>query len=146
MRLHLTSEFWNVHVDHQGGVKAILKELTHRGMLPLPTIYKRIVPHGRYPLEDNIGAECLHITDKMIFPLDDDNNADGSAVYSGTTLQAVYTPGHTDDHVAFLLFNSSDTSKPKPTCAKSIYIYVCMRAYMLVRVRDFPIFIINKEM
>ena len=109
-------------------MKAILKELTHRGMLPLPTIYKRIIPHGRYPLEDNIGAECLHITDKMIFPLDDDNNADGSAVYSGTTLQAVYTPGHTDDHVAFLLFNSSDTSKPKPTCAKSIYIcmYVCM--------------------
>eukprot|EP01036_Dinobryon_divergens_P032007 gene32007-41509_t len=114
-----------IDTDHQGGVKAILKELTHRGMLPLPTIHKRIVSNGRYPLDD--GAECVHIPDEMLFPLDDDDNGDGNADDScgTTTLQAVYTPGHTDDHVAFLLFNRSDAN-PNPKKYSALFTGDCV--------------------
>lgn len=79
------------HADHQGGVLRILQELKERKMLPLPTIYKRKMPNNddKYPCE---GFSCEHIEDDQIFQIDEE-----------TTLKAVYTPGHTDDHVAFIL-------------------------------------------
>jgi len=78
------------HADHQGGVKAILQALRQHQMMPLPTIYKRKMPGGgNYPCE---GFDCEHIEDESIFQVDEE-----------TTLKALYTPGHTDDHVALIL-------------------------------------------
>ena len=77
------------HGDHQGGVIAILTVLRDRNMLPLPLIYKRNVVKGRYPTK---GFESISIDDHQLFPVDQE-----------TTLQAVFTPGHTDDHVSLIL-------------------------------------------
>eukprot|EP00602_Paraphysomonas_sp_CaronLab_P002236 CAMPEP_0185030450 /NCGR_PEP_ID=MMETSP1103-20130426/17432_1 /TAXON_ID=36769 /ORGANISM="Paraphysomonas bandaiensis, Strain Caron Lab Isolate" /LENGTH=202 /DNA_ID=CAMNT_0027565595 /DNA_START=453 /DNA_END=1061 /DNA_ORIENTATION=- len=54
----------------------------------LPTIHKKNVPHGSYPCK---GFEAEHIEDRAVYEVE------------GATVQAVYTPGHTDDHVAFVL-------------------------------------------
>lgn len=77
------------HGDHQGGVLRILTELKARNMLPLPIIYKRDIPGGQFPA---INFECQNIADLDLFTVDED-----------TTLQAFVTPGHTDDHVGFIL-------------------------------------------
>eukprot|EP01038_Epipyxis_sp_PR26KG_P003961 gene3961-5680_t len=78
------------HGDHQGGVSLILSELTRRNMLPLPVIYKRnIIPNGHFPA---IGFHAQHLDDNQIFFVDE-----------FTTIQSIYTPGHTDDSVCFLL-------------------------------------------
>lgn len=77
------------HGDHQGGVVRLLDELKARNMLPLPTIYKRSIVNGKFP---SSGFECENISDLDKFQVDED-----------TTLQACYTPGHTDDHVGFIL-------------------------------------------
>jgi ribonuclease/clavin/mitogillin len=77
------------HYDHLGGVLAILTELRNRNMLPLPLIYKKNVMFGKYPAK---GFDCLNIDEEQMFQVDDQ-----------TTLQAIATPGHTDDHVCFLL-------------------------------------------
>lgn len=77
------------HHDHQGGVLSIMEMLRDRNMLPLPYIYKRKLEHESYPAK---GFECIHIEDDQVFNVGD-----------STSLQAVYTPGHTDDHVSFIL-------------------------------------------
>eukprot|EP01033_Poteriospumella_lacustris_P004183 gene4183-2982_t len=77
------------HHDHQGGVLPLLEMLRDNNMLPLPMIYKRKLDTESYPAK---GFECLHIEDNQVFSIDD-----------STSLQAVYTPGHTDDHVSFIL-------------------------------------------
>ena len=77
------------HGDHQGGVLRILEELKSRQMLPLPTIYKRNIKNGNFPC---VGFTCEQINDLDIYKID-----------TTTTIQACYTPGHTDDHVGFLL-------------------------------------------
>lgn len=77
------------HYDHLGGVAAILKELKNRQMLPLPLIYKRNLMYGKYPAK---GFDCINIEDNQIFQVDDQ-----------TTIQAISAPGHTDDHMCFLL-------------------------------------------
>lgn len=77
------------HHDHQGGVLPLLEMLRDNNMLPLPMIYKRKLDTESYPAK---GFECLHIEDNQVFAIDD-----------STSLQAVYTPGHTDDHVSFIL-------------------------------------------
>lgn len=77
------------HHDHQGGVLPLLEMLRDKGMLPLPVIYKRRLEHEQYPAR---GFECMHIQDNQVFTIDEH-----------ASLQAVYTPGHTDDHVAFIL-------------------------------------------
>jgi glyoxylase-like metal-dependent hydrolase (beta-lactamase superfamily II) len=77
------------HGDHQGGVLKLLEQLKNRNMLPLPVIYKRNVINGKYPAGS---FACENIADMQVFELGPE-----------TTLQAVHSPGHTDDHVCFLL-------------------------------------------
>jgi glyoxylase-like metal-dependent hydrolase (beta-lactamase superfamily II) len=79
------------HGDHQGGVLKILKELKKLGII-IPKIYKRQIldgnfPCGKYVCEDIQDGECFNCSD-----------SDEAIV-----LKAIFTPGHTDDHVAFLL-------------------------------------------
>lgn len=76
------------HPDHQGGVAAILSECRRREMLPLPIVHKLLIP------DDSILkiSECIHINDKDVFKPD-----------SNTTIEALYTPGHTSDHVSFII-------------------------------------------
>lgn len=75
------------HSDHQGGVQDILKEFKKRNLAE-PKIYKNIVPNGEYPAR---GFTVHHINHLDVFEVD------------GARLHALYTPGHTDDHVAFIL-------------------------------------------
>jgi glyoxylase-like metal-dependent hydrolase (beta-lactamase superfamily II) len=82
------------HHDHQGGVPYLLEKL--KKQFPdqrLPVVYKRTIgaglwDSGNYPAK---GFEAQHIRDGEEFRT------------QGATLKAVYTPGHTDDHVAFCL-------------------------------------------
>lgn len=77
------------HLDHQGGVPSILAAVGKKFPLkPLPTVYKRKLVNGNYPEQ---GFSCEDIRHCQVFALD-------SNIY----LQAVHTPGHTDDHVVFL--------------------------------------------
>jgi endoribonuclease LACTB2 len=76
------------HFDHLGGVRAILRECDRRG-LPKPTVHKHIASSGKY--ETNQFDYC-NISNGEIFRADE-----------STTLRAIYSPGHTDDHVAFVL-------------------------------------------
>jgi endoribonuclease LACTB2 len=76
------------HADHQGGVKAIMASLAERNMFPLPIVYKRAIPNDPHPAQD---FDCHDIQDGQMFSLDE------------VLVQALYTPGHTPDHVAFLL-------------------------------------------
>jgi endoribonuclease LACTB2 len=77
------------HDDHQGGLSEIFAELTKRKMLPLPTVHKFDSPTGSFPV-------------KHISTLQDICNGDLFET-EGATLQALYSPGHTDDHVCFIL-------------------------------------------
>ena len=77
------------HADHQGGVTSLLSELKKRNMIPLPTVHKRCIDGGgHFPAR---GFSCEHIHDGAVFRVDND-----------TTVVAMYTPGHTDDHVSFI--------------------------------------------
>lgn len=76
------------HGDHQGGVVPILKECEKRH-LPIPIVYKCNKIGGDFPAR---GFDCKHIKDGQLFKADDE-----------TTIRAIYAPGHTDDHVAFIL-------------------------------------------
>lgn len=77
------------HGDHQGGVLRILQELIRRNMTPLPIIYKKSIPNGKYPC---IGFEALDIAANQVFEVDQE-----------TRIEAIGTPGHTDDHISFIL-------------------------------------------
>lgn len=75
------------HNDHQGGVLDIIKTCKHRG-LPIPKIYKNIVVNGEYPAKGFVVEHIQHL-DKF--------------EVEGAHIRAIYTPGHTDDHVAFIV-------------------------------------------
>jgi len=78
------------HGDHQGGVVTLLALLKQMGVAKLPIVHKRIVVNGAFPARDFV---CHHLEDGQIFKLEADN----------LTLQVLYSPGHTDDHVCFVL-------------------------------------------
>jgi glyoxylase-like metal-dependent hydrolase (beta-lactamase superfamily II) len=106
------------HGDHQGGVIDLLRELRRRKMLPLPKICKRIVPDGDFPPRDFV---CEHIEDGQRFVVESSDspqaedgacNTERRSTRSASkskrpvitaTIEAIYTPGHTDDHVAFFV-------------------------------------------
>ena len=75
------------HGDHLGGVSAILKECANRTW-PTPSVHKKIVPNGDFPA---LGFDVCHIANDERF------------VVEGASLRTIYTPGHTDDHVCFVL-------------------------------------------
>ena len=77
------------HGDHQGGLQELFSELKKRNMTPLPTIHKYTSPTGSFPIKNFAPVE--KIEDGETFETE------------GATLQAVYSPGHTDDHVCFIL-------------------------------------------
>lgn len=80
------------HGDHQGGVQLILAQLSKRGCNPLPKVYKRLISGGGdFPPRGNF--ECLHIKDSDVFTCDG----------GGVTIRSIYTAGHTDDHVSFII-------------------------------------------
>jgi endoribonuclease LACTB2 len=87
------------HMDHQGGVLPLLQALQQANMLPLPLIYKRCLPTSIYPnssTQQCSNIDYLPIDDHQLFTID-----------SETSLQAIYTPGHTEDHVSFLLLQDA---------------------------------------
>lgn len=70
------------HVDHIGGIHQVFKEY---GNVP---IYRRMTENND---EEYPGIEFSHINDGETIGI------------PGATLQVVYTPGHKEDHVCFLL-------------------------------------------
>jgi endoribonuclease LACTB2 len=85
------------HYDHQGGVCEFLNEVKRRKVTP-PLVYKRRIVRGgngsgveigKYPAK---GFDCEHL-----------RNGEDIIIDEGTTLRCVYTPGHTDDSVCFIL-------------------------------------------
>lgn len=75
------------HGDHMGGVIPLLRALSQRNM-PLPKVYKRNIASGNFPA---VGFPCEDIQNNQIFRVE------------GASVRAVYTPGHTDDHVSFIV-------------------------------------------
>lgn len=80
------------HGDHLGGVQTLLNELKKLGK-PLPKIFKRQIPNGKFPSGN---YPCENILQNQIF-----NASENST--EKIDLVAIYTPGHTDDHVSFTL-------------------------------------------
>jgi glyoxylase-like metal-dependent hydrolase (beta-lactamase superfamily II) len=81
---------------YEGGVPLLIEEMRSKSM-KIPTIYKRIKDCSDFPAR---GFVCEHIDDNQIFTLDEGDDSDDSMI----RLQAIYTPGHTDDHVSFLFY------------------------------------------
>jgi glyoxylase-like metal-dependent hydrolase (beta-lactamase superfamily II) len=77
------------HDDHQGGISELFSELKKRNMLPLPNVYKYQSPSGSFPVKRFSSVQ--NICNGDTFSTD------------GATVQAMYAPGHTDDHVCFVL-------------------------------------------
>jgi endoribonuclease LACTB2 len=84
------------HYDHQGGVRHLLQVMKDRGM-EKPLVFKRRITDtndgygketGHYPA---VYFDCNHFKDQQEFKSGD------------ATLRVLYTPGHTDDSVVFVL-------------------------------------------
>jgi glyoxylase-like metal-dependent hydrolase (beta-lactamase superfamily II) len=95
------------HHDHQGGVAKLMKELTSRDMLPLPVVYKRLMEGGGdFPPRGFSQYGCQHLEDEQVFQIPGGGGGGGNTTTRNTTtttLHALYTPGHTDDSVCFVL-------------------------------------------
>ena len=108
------------HADHMGGVQTLLSELKKINQ-PIPKIFKRNVHNGKFPFE-KIG--CENILDGQCFDagwkgrrrgsggssvdnsevVEDEGEGEGEGdEKEDIILKALYTPGHTDDHVVFTL-------------------------------------------
>ena len=93
-----------------GGVLTLLSELKKNGQ-SMPKIYKRNVLNGKFPCDR---FHCENILDGQCFDASSISKRISSAVSEGSNeklfdgeeeiiLKALYTPGHTDDHVVFTL-------------------------------------------
>jgi glyoxylase-like metal-dependent hydrolase (beta-lactamase superfamily II) len=93
------------HHDHIGGVAPLMAGLIARNMLPLPTVYKRrcsgyaVADASEEPPADSatLDPSWQPIENRQVFRVQSD---DGS---TETTVVALHTPGHTADHVSFVL-------------------------------------------
>lgn len=109
------------HGDHQGGVVKLLRAFESRGVTPLPKIYKRNISPGNFPAR---GFECINIDDGQVFTTQNDSGT------TDATVQAVYTPGHTDDHVAFLLIEDSALISGDCILGCGTTVFDCLYEYM----------------
>ncbi|CAG8433579.1 10900_t:CDS:2 [Diversispora eburnea] len=75
------------HYDHVGGVDNILLHVKENN-LPIPVIHKKLYPKRDSPHHQTIFHQ---INDNQIFHTE------------GATLQTIYTPGHSEDHLGFYL-------------------------------------------
>ncbi|CAG8624789.1 16809_t:CDS:2, partial [Dentiscutata heterogama] len=73
------------HTDHVGGIDSIL-QYTKENNLPTPVVHKRLNPK-----RDKPHLTFQAIEDNQIYQTD------------GANLRAIFTPGHSEDHVAFYL-------------------------------------------
>ncbi|CAG8545025.1 3224_t:CDS:2 [Funneliformis mosseae] len=73
------------HNDHVGGVDSILQYASENNM-PLPVVHKRLDPK-----HDKSHHNFQQVVDNQIFKTD------------GASIIAIFTPGHSEDHVAFYL-------------------------------------------
>ncbi|KAJ3264214.1 Beta-lactamase-like protein 2 [Chytriomyces hyalinus] len=72
------------HRDHTGGIRQVLETSS----API-SVWKRLTP--RDPQQQAGAFNFNHIADNQLFKTE------------GATLRAIYTPGHTDDHIVFHL-------------------------------------------
>lgn len=72
------------HPDHTGGVQTIFKKLTRE---PIRVSKHRLVDHDEFDMT----TKYSYVNDEHVFKTD------------GATLKAVFTPGHSRDHLAFYL-------------------------------------------
>ena len=94
------------HADHMGGVQTLLSELKKSGQ-PIPKIFKRNVLNGKFPCSEfhseNISdGQCFDASTKRRGS-EGGNDDELCEVEEEILLKALYTPGHTDDHVVFTL-------------------------------------------
>ncbi|CAG8487191.1 11259_t:CDS:2 [Funneliformis caledonium] len=73
------------HNDHVGGVDSVLQYASENNM-PLPVVHKRLDPK-----HDKSHHNFQQVADNQIFKTD------------GASIIAIFTPGHSEDHVAFYL-------------------------------------------
>lgn len=97
------------HYDHMGGILR-LKET-----FPNVRVWKYLPPHGgdRTLRVTNAESELLgitHLEDGAAFPVS--TGADDDATDSQVVLRAVYTPGHYNDHMCFLLDDTRTNAHP----------------------------------
>ncbi|KAI8371475.1 beta-lactamase-like protein [Radiomyces spectabilis] len=81
------------HVDHFGGLKSIMNSsLNHGGQIK---VHKYILPVEDMDEQDIVFQSHMHI--------DHLNDEDFLHVDDHTTIQTIYTPGHSKDHCSFYL-------------------------------------------
>lgn len=76
------------HIDHQGGIPRILQECVNRKLFPLPKIYKKVCMDDKYPVRS---VAVNNVSDRQVFEVE------------GARIHAIDTPGHTSDHVCYLI-------------------------------------------
>mgnify|MGYP003385712937 CR=1 FL=1 len=93
------------HHDHIGGVEPLLSALAERKLLPLPVVYKRQCVG--YPAADASEEPAPHAAaaDSSWLPIDHRQvfRVTGDDSSTVTTVVALHTPGHTADHVSFVI-------------------------------------------
>jgi glyoxylase-like metal-dependent hydrolase (beta-lactamase superfamily II) len=123
------------HADHLGGVTTLLEELK-KLCQPSPKVFKRQVLNGKY---SPVGFVCEHIADGQCFNASENSNSESIEI------KAVYSAGHTDDHVAFTLQVKSNRTlrcvlhahplfSISPTCVRGIESSRFLRSYFFKRV------------
>lgn len=112
------------HYDHMGGVEMLLRGLESRGMLPLPTVYKR-----KCALVDKVNTKIdsfSSLENHQSFALEYPRSIDVQVKNQNRIeLTTLYTSGHTSDHVAFLLSSKHPVPNGEPALLSGDCILGC---------------------